>query len=268
MSKATFSGSVPENYERYLVPLIFDSYAADLASRVSVPAGSRVLETACGTGVLTRHLLARLPDKAHLTATDLQQAMIDQARSSAGDDPRIEYRQADATALPFSGASFEAVACQFGIMFLPDKAVGYREAARVLKPGGLFAFNVWDSLERNEFARVVHHTLAALFPADPPRFLEVPYGYYDLNEIKNTLLASGFGDIEISVQPRTSEAASSRDVAMAYIAGSPLAAQLAGMSPPPEAEVIERVERAIAQEFGAAPSRAPMEAFQITARRA
>lgn len=267
MSEATFSGSVPENYERYLVPLIFEDYAADLASRVSVPAGGKVLEVACGTGVVTRHVLAHLPADSHLTATDLQEAMIDQAKSSVGSSPRITYRQADAADLPFSDGSFEAVICQFGIMFLPDKSAGYSEAARVLKPGGVFAFNVWDSLERNGMARVVHDTLGDLFPADPPRFLEVPYGYYDLNEIKNALYASGFGGIDISVQPRTSEAASSREVALGYVAGSPLATQLADMGPPSESDVLDSVERAIADEFGAAPTSAPMEAFQITARR-
>lgn len=266
MSEATFSGSVPENYERYLVPLIFEDYAADLAARVAVPAGGQVLELACGTGVVTRHLLAHLPADAHMTVTDLQEAMIDQARSIVGSSPRITYRQADAAALPFADDFYEAVICQFGVMFLPDKSAGYGEAARVLKPGGQFVFNVWDSLERNGHARAVHDTLAELFPDDPPRFLEGPYGYFDLYEIKNALLASGFGDIAISVQPRTSEAASSREVALAYIAGSPLATQLAGMAPPSESEVLESVERAIAKEFGDAPSRAPMEAFQVTAR--
>lgn len=266
MSEATFSGSVPENYERYLVPLIFEDYAVDLASRLEVPAGGAVLETACGTGVVTRRLADQLPDGAHLTATDLNEGMIGEAKSSVGDDPRLTYQQADATALPFPDASFDAVVCQFGVMFLPDKAAGYGEAARVLRPGGQLVFNVWDSLEHNGHARAAHEALAALFPDNPPRFLEVPYGYYDLYEIKNSLLSAGFGNINISVQPRTSEAASARDVALAFIAGSPLATHLADMGPPSESEVLESVERAVAGEFGASPSRAPMEAFQITAR--
>ena len=265
MSEATFSGSVPENYERYLVPLIFEDYAADLASRLEVPAGGRVLETACGTGVVTRHLSAHLPEGAHLTATDLQEGMIEKAKSSVGDSPRITYRQADAAALPFADASFDAVVCQFGIMFLPDKATGYAEAARVLKPGGQLVFNVWDSLERNGHARAVHDALAALVPDDPPRFLEVPYGYYDIYAIKNALLAAGFGDFRISIQPGTSEAASARDVALGIVAGSPVAMQLADKGVA-VSEVLDGVARAVADEFGAAPSRAPMEAFQITAR--
>ncbi len=265
MSEAVFSGSVPENYERYLVPLIFEDYAADLASRLEVPAGGRVLETACGTGVVTRQLSANLPDNAHLTATDLHEGMIDEARSSVGDDPSITYRQADAAALPFPDATFEAVVCQFGVMFLPDKAAGYGEAARVLKPGGQLIFNVWDSLERNGHARAVHDALAELFPNDPPRFLEIPFGYSDLNEIKNALLAANFGDIRISIQPRTSEAPSAKEVALGLVTGSPLATHLADTGAS-VGEVLESVARAVAEEFGAAPSRAPMEAFQITAR--
>ncbi len=266
MAEPSFSGSVPENYERYLVPLIFEDYAADLVSRVAVPADGAVLETACGTGVVTRRLLAHLPGDARLTATDLHQPMIDQARSKVGDDPRLTYRQADATALPFPDASFDAVICQFGVMFLPDKATGYREAVRVLKPGGQLLFNVWDSLERNGHGRVAHETLAELFPDNPPRFLEIPYGYHDLYGIKNALLEAGFGGINISVQPRTSESASSRDVALAFVAGTPLGAQLADLGPPSANEVLDAVDHAVAEEFGASPSRAPMEAFQITAR--
>lgn len=265
MAEASFSGSVPENYERYLVPLIFEDYAADLVSRVAVPADGAVLETACGTGVVTRRLLTHLPGDARLTATDLNEAMIDEARLRVGADPRLTYRQADATALPFADGSFDAVVCQFGVMFLPDKAAGYDEAARVLKPGGQLHFNVWDSLERNGHARVAHETLAELFPDDPPRFLELPYGHHDLYGIKNALLEAGFGDINISVQPRTSKAASARDVALGYITGTPLAGQLADLGPPSANEVLDAVDRAVAEEFGSAPSRAPMEAFQITA---
>ena len=188
-----FGGSIPENYERYMVPLLFADYAADLASRLEVPAGGAVLETACGTGAVTRHLRARLPEDVRLTITDLAPAMVERAREVVGERAGIEYRQADATALPFADGAFDAVICQFGVMFFPDKAQGMREAARVLKPGGRFVFNVWDRLERNVLSQAVHEAVAEVFPHDPPRFLEVPFSWHDLSRIVRDLQAAGFG---------------------------------------------------------------------------
>lgn len=265
-SETTFAGSIPENYDRYLVPLIFDDYAADLVARLELSDGARILETACGTGVVTRHLRPRLPAGAHLTATDLNAPMIDIARRNAGEGPNIAYRQADATDLPFDDGSFDAVICQFGVMFLPDKAAGFREALRVLKPGGRFLFNVWDSLDHNAFPRTVHAAVAALFPADPPNFLTLPYGYHDISAIKDTAQSVGFGEIDIAIQPRVSRAPGPRDVANALAAGTPLANQIAERAPPGVAEAVDAAERAIERAFGNGPVNAPMQAFQISAR--
>ncbi len=122
-------GSIPENYERHLVPLLFLDYGADLASRPDVPAGGAVLETACGTGAVTRHLQARLPEDSRFTVTDLAAPMVEHVRRVVGDHPNIAYRQADATDLPFPNDSFDAVICQFSLMLFPDKVKGMQEAA-------------------------------------------------------------------------------------------------------------------------------------------
>src|SRR5690349_19065288 len=150
-----FAGSIPDLYERFLVPLIFESYALDLAARLAKTRPAAVLETAAGTGVLTRALAAALPAETRLTITDLNQPMLDHAKSRQPADSRIAWQQADALALPFEDRSFDAVACQFGAMFFPDKVQGYKEARRVLKPGGRFFFSVWDRIEDNEFADVI-----------------------------------------------------------------------------------------------------------------
>ena len=166
-----FAGSIPELYERFLVPLIFESYALDLAATAGENQTARaVLETAAGTGVLTRAIASALPAQARMTVTDLNQPMLDHAKSRQPADSRITWRQADALALPFEDGSFDAVACQFGAMFFPDKVQGYKEARRVLKPGGHFFFSVWDTIEANDFADVITQELAAVFPQDPPRF--------------------------------------------------------------------------------------------------
>lgn len=258
-------GSVPENYERYLVPLLFLDYAADLASRLDVPVGGAVLETACGTGAVTRHLEAQLPEGARLTATDLAPPMVEMARQIVGDRPNMAYQQADATDLPFPPDSFDAVICQFSLMLFPDKVKGMREAARVLRPNGRFVFNVWDKLESNGFCGAVHEAVARIFPDDPPRFLEVPFSYHDLSAIVCDLQEAGFGTVEITVQPRESKAANPHQVAMGLVAGSPLAHQVTERGSLPLEEVVDAVERALSARFGSGPISAPMQAFQITA---
>src|SRR5262245_40396331 len=132
-----FSGSIPEFYDEHLGPVIFAPYAEDLAKRVArrVKSG-RLLEIACGTGVLTRRLDAALKKAVEIVATDLNADMVARARSKAPASKRIEWRTADAASLPFPDGSFDAVVCQFGLMFVPDKAAAFREARRVLREGG------------------------------------------------------------------------------------------------------------------------------------
>jgi len=173
---AAFVGEIPGNYDRYLGPIFFQGYADDLASRLPVKPGMRVLETACGTGIVTRRLLDRMRGHGSLVATDLNDAMIAHGRATIAAEPGlVEWQPADATNLPFPDGSFDAVVCQFGLMFFPNKAAGVREAFRVLKPGGRYLFNVWDAIVHNPVARIAHETVAAFFPADPPGFYKVPF---------------------------------------------------------------------------------------------
>lgn len=263
--KAYVGGAVPNNYERHLVPLLFRDYAVDLASRLDAPAGGSVLETACGSGALTRQLCERLSPGIRLTATDLGQPMVDLAQQVVGHRPGLEYRLADATDLPFADASFDAVTCQFGLMLFPNILKGMQEAARVLKPGGGFVFNVWDRLERNGFSRAVHEAMPQIFPEDPPRFLEIPYSYFDLSVLVRNLQQAGFDTIEIVVQPRQSRASGPKQVAAGLAAGTPLASQIAERNTMSLQEATRAVEEIISQQFGSGPISAPMQAFQVSA---
>src|SRR3954451_2154680 len=196
-SDAAFAGSIPVVYDRYLGPLIFAPYGPDLADRVASGAAERVLETAAGTGILTRALAASLPAASEIVATDLNQPMLDFAAATPGVE-RVQWQRADATALPFPDHSFSAVACQFGAMFFPDRVTGYREALRVLRPDGRFVFSVWDRIEENEFADVVTEAVAALVPNDPTYFLaRTAHGYHDVERIGAELAAAGFSRIDI-----------------------------------------------------------------------
>jgi ubiquinone/menaquinone biosynthesis C-methylase UbiE len=219
----TFAGSVPENYNRYMVPLIFEPFAADLAQRAASLSPGAVLETAAGTGVVTRALAPRLSPGASYVVTDLNQPMLDYAASRQPSDSRIQWRQADALALPFDNAAFDLVCCQFGAMFFPDRTSGYREAKRVLKPGGHFLFNVWDRIEENVFADDVTNALAKMFPNDPPRFLaRTPHGYHDTALIRRELEDAGFSSVTIETRAEQSRASSPRIPAVAYCQGTPL----------------------------------------------
>jgi ubiquinone/menaquinone biosynthesis C-methylase UbiE len=216
-----FSGSIPENYDRHMVPLIFEPYATDLAARVRALSPRAVLETAAGTGVVTRALAPALAPEARYTVSDLNQPMLDYAASRLPGDPRITWRQADALALPFADGAFDMVCCQFGAMFFPDRTAGYREAKRVLRPGGHFLFSVWDRIEDNVFADDVTNALATLFPHDPPRFLaRTPHGYHDTALIGRELRDAGFSRVTIETVAAQSRAATPRLPAVAYCQGT------------------------------------------------
>ena len=218
-----FGGSIPENYDRYMVPLIFESFAEDIAQRVATLSPRAVLETAAGSGVVTRALLPRLSPDASYVVTDLNQPMLDYAAARQPADNRVSWRQADAQALPFDASAFDVVCCQFGVMFFPDRLSGYREAKRVLKPGGCFLFNVWDRIEDNVFANDVTGALAEIFPSDPPRFLaRTPHGYHDTALIRRELEQAGFSNVAIDTRAERSRGSSPRDPAVAYCQGTPL----------------------------------------------
>ena len=218
-----FAGSIPKNYDRYMVPSIFEPYAADIAHRAASLSPSAILETAAGSGVVTRALAPRLSPGASYIVTDLNQPMVDYAASRQPPDTRIKWLKADALALPFENAAFDLVCCQFGAMFFPDRSSGYREAKRVLKSGGHFLFNVWDRIEENVFADDVTNALAKMFPNDPPRFLaRTPHGYHNTALIRRELEEAGFSRVAVETRAEQSRASSPRHPAIAYCQGTPL----------------------------------------------
>jgi len=263
-----FAGSIPEIYDRFLVPLIFEDYARDLADRLAKAGPQDLLETAAGTGVLTRALAARLPVSTRITATDLNQPMLEHAKARQPGNGRIAWKQADALALPFGDQSFDAVVCQFGVMFFPDRVAGYKEARRVLKPGGHFIFNVWDSISENDFADVVTQALAEIFPDDPPRFMaRTPHGYHDVDEIRADLKAAGFASASVDVVDARSKAPSPRDPAVAYCQGTPLRNEIEARDASRLEEATAKAAEALARRFGNGAVDGRIRACVITAPR-
>lgn len=263
-----FTGSIPELYERYLVPLIFDSYAKDMAERVKRIGGHDVLETAAGTGVVTRALAAVLPNSTRLVVTDLNQAMLDVAKNRLSRPEKTEWKQADALALPFTDESFDIVVCQFGAMFFPDKRQGFKEARRVLKRSGKFLFSVWDGIADNEFADVITASLTDLFPGDPPRFLaRKPHGYHNADVIRGELIAAGFEDVQFETVRHMSRSASSRGPAVGYCEGTPLRNEIIERDPTRLDQATLHAERALAERFGPGPIQGRIQATVFTASR-
>ena len=260
-----FAGSIPAIYHSHLGPLLFEPFAWDIAERTAALDPHHILETAAGTGIVTGALIREAP-KAEIYATDLNQAMLDVAAGRIM-SWRVTFRQADAQDLPFPDASFDALVCQFGVMFFPDRVAAYREARRVLKPGGRFLFNVWDSLERNPVSRAAAEAVAGLFPPDPPDFLaRVPFGHHDKAAIEADLRAAGFAEIAAETVRKPSPVASARDAALGLTHGSPLRAEIEAHGEGSLARAAEAVETALSRLGFDRGAEAPMSAHVFTAQ--
>jgi len=255
----TWVGAMSEAYEQWMVPTLFRPYALDLAARITAHAPHRVLELAAGTGALTRELVDAL--EGELVATDLNQSMVDLGRANA---PGADWRQADAQSLPFDDASFDVVACQFGVMFFPDKRAAFAEVHRVLGPGGAFLFNTWGALEANEYAAALTRVTDRLFADDPPRFVgAVPHGYHDLEVVVADLRAAGFAHVHHVTVTLPGPAASADDLARGFCTGSPLRAELEQRG---DLDALTReISALLTEELGTGPLSGPMCAHVVEA---
>ena len=262
-----FVGSIPALYDRHLGPMIFEPYAVDMADRVARLAPKRILEIAAGTGIVTRALARKLPG-VPITATDLNQPMLDHAAEHAPAGSAITWQQADAQALPFGSGDFDVVVCQFGAMFFPDKPKAYAEARRVLAAGGHYLLSVWDRIEENPASDLVTRAVAGLFPDDPPRFLaRTPHGYYDLTAITEALRASGFAAIRSETIEKRGRAPSARDPAIGFCQGSPLRMEIEARDKSRLDEATDAAAEAVAAQFGRGPIDSKIQAHVIEATR-
>jgi SAM-dependent methyltransferase len=255
---------VPALYDALLVPIIFAPYAADLAERVRQRSPSQLLELAAGTGAVTRALAECLPATTSMLATDLSQPMLDRA-ARIGTRRPVTWQQADAMHLPFSGATFDVVVCQFGVMFFPDRPRAYEQVRRVLRPGGTFVFNSWGRIDTNAFADTVERALGELYPEAPPRFMSrTPHGYFDPRAVEDDLIQAGFGDAATIVSlGAVARAHSARIVAEAYCQGTPLRAELEARGPDELARATDAAEAALARRFGGGPVEGALDALVV-----
>jgi len=260
-----FAGSIPALYDKYLGPLIFEPYAEDMARRLSALKQGSVLEIAAGTGIVTSRLIQALPPAVSLVATDLNQGMLDVAavKDTASS---VSWQQADAQALPFPDVAFDAVVCQFGVMFFPDKPKAFREARRVLKKGGRYLFSVWDRLTDNEITDLVVRAAAEVFPSDPPQFLaRTPHGHYDKDPIVAALKDVGFADVAVETVTRRARAATAADAVIGFVQGTPMRGEIEALDPSGLAATTDVAAAALRSAYGTGAIEAPMQAVVVIA---
>jgi ubiquinone/menaquinone biosynthesis C-methylase UbiE len=258
-----FTGTIPEYYDKGLGPNIFTYYADDIARRVATTGATQILEIAAGTGIVTRMLRDAIAPDAHLTATDLNQAMLDIAAGKFNNGEAVNFQTADAMDLPFDDNMFDALVCQFGVMFFPDKLRCYQEALRVLRPDGCYIFNVWSPWSENPFAQIAHETIAGFFTQNPPTFYDVPFSYHDIRGITGTLHEAGFKEVSAEQLPHIAELDDIPHFAEALVYGNPIVAEIDERGGNPD-EIVSAVEAAIVSNFGEAKSM-PLEAILFTA---
>jgi ubiquinone/menaquinone biosynthesis C-methylase UbiE len=266
-SHASFSGSIPAVYDDCLGPLLFEFSAADIAERVAaVIDHGRILEIACGTGISTEHRRRRLAPGIEIVATDVNPGMLDHARERRGDLPGVRYEHADALGLPYEAHAFDAVVCQFGIMFFPDLARGLAEMLRVLRPGGFVACNVWDSFETNRVAGIAHEVIARHFDSEPPSFLEVPFGSCPVDSTLSLFRAQGFREMESHAVDATIERPSAREVARGFVEGNPGILEIRERGNASPEAIVEALADELERSFGPPPLRIPLREFVFTGR--
>lgn len=256
-----------KHYDSGLGPVIFATYAADVARRAAAGVTARVLETACGTGIVTRALLDALPPGIALTATDINAERLNDARGKIQPHETVSFKVADATSLPFPDQSFDTVVCQFGVMFFPDKDKSYQEALRVLAPGGRYLFSVWDGHRHNPWARLSHETLSHFFTPELPAFTIAPFAYHSIDPIKESLQAAGFDSINISMLRFRQIVPDLATFAGGMVFGSPVLAEILRRPAIDPVRVQDALTTAFRREFGDTHAVVPMQAILFTAVR-
>ena len=242
-------------------PLLFEPYAKLVAERCAGLHPSRILETAAGTGIVTRAVHKAVP-QAQIVATDVNPAMLEYAANALKSES-VSFRAANALDLPFDAGSFDLVLCQFGVMFFPDRVRANREARRMLRPDGHYLLVTFNRLELNPVPKAAQEAVNAFFPHDPLEYMERgPFCYTDPMRIKGDLLAAGFTDVEIEAI-KSSSRVKSRDAAQGLVFGSPFRSEIERRDPSVLDRAVEAVAEALAQWDG---TDVPMSAHLATAR--
>jgi ubiquinone/menaquinone biosynthesis C-methylase UbiE len=214
-----YGGTAPENYQRYFVPAIGGPFAADLVNEAALRPGERVLDVACGTGVVTRLAAERVGTGGSVAALDLNPAMLSVARSVPVAGATVAWHEADAESMPFGDASFDVVLSQFGLQFMADQAAAVREMRRVLAPGG----RVLLSTPRpNAFFDVLDGAIGRHVGPEAAAFVSMVFSLNDLAALERLFREAGFADVAVRAHTKSLRLPPARDFVWQYIHCTPL----------------------------------------------
>lgn len=260
-SSIVFDDSVAQNYDDCLGPFLFEPFALDLVERIEISKARNVLELACGTGRVTKHLSLQLSADAKLTATDLNPGMIDVAkqRITSGN---VRWETVDMTNIPFEENQFDLIVCQFGIMFAPDKVKAFTEIRRVLKKGGKLIFNTWGDIHNNKVWSITSDLVNSFLGENPTGiFTEGPFSLQDEKVVLQFLEQAGFNETKFFSVDKTGTIPTAAEAAKGFILGLPVRATIKNRIPSALPEILTSLEKAFTQQLSDLPLKASLNAL-------
>lgn len=260
----SFNKSIPQNYEDYLTPFIFDPYAEDLLERIGTRAGTtslnNVLELACGTGAVTRQLLAHLPSAAQLIATDLQPDMLNVAKRHLSAS-NLTWDTVDMTNIPYAANQFDLIVCQFGLMLVPDKLKALTEMHRVLRPGGHLLFSVWSDIRHNQLWDITSSVIESFTDINPMLQDPGPFSMADVNIGLEGLKKAGFPDAKVTAVNKTGKIETAAMAVKGITEGLPVFTALSQKDPSLTAKVQAALEHELVNRLGDYPLQSSLQAL-------
>jgi len=263
---SSFVGDIPGHYDNGLGPNIFVDYADSLVDLCYEADAKNVIELAAGTGIVSRKLRDKLPPDTKLLITDLNPPMLEVAKGKFSEGENVEFGVANAMNLPFDDDVFDLMVCQFGVMFFPDKSASYQEAARVLKPGGRYIFNVWSAMSENPFSKMAHDVGAQFFPDDPPGFYKVPFHYGDPEAVRADLAAGGWREVRHETIQINKTIVNPEAFATALVYGNPMIDEIRERGGVKPEQVASEMLSALSAAFGSSGMTMPLSATTFVCR--
>jgi SAM-dependent methyltransferase len=265
------AGNAAETYERALVPAVFAAWAPLVVALADPRPGERVLDVACGTGVVTRLVAQRVGRTGKVVGLDLNPGMLAVAASRAANEPPtsapITWQEGSATRIPLPDAVFDIAYCQLGLQFFPDRPAAMREMHRILVPGGRLGLMVWRGIEHSPGFDILAATLARHVGTEAAAIMRAPFALADAEELRGLIAAASFRDITIQPAPGTVRFPSVARFVQDYVAGSPLAGPVAKVADEARAALVSEVGDALRSYLAAGALAFPIEAHLVKARR-
>jgi ubiquinone/menaquinone biosynthesis C-methylase UbiE len=260
-------GDAPFAYNTYIVDTFMQDYSRRLVEAAAIKTGDRVLDVACGTGVVTRLAASKSGSEGHVVGFDLNAGMLARARGSGETPATIDWREGSATEMPFADGSYDLVLCQHGLQFIPDKVAALSEMHRVLAPDGRLLISVWRSIEHCPWQAAIADAIDRNVGSEPAALVRSAFSFGDADQLRQVIASAGFHDLEIRVELETIRHSSLDEYVPGYISATPVAAAVAGLDPEAQGKIIDDVRESLAAHIVGSGLAAPIEAHLAIAHR-